>query len=116
MLEKKGGSRAYGASTSGKQTNQASVAEEAVEEPSNILSVNPSRGKGRTSDVWLLDSGCTYYMYLRKEWFSTYEPFEGGIVLMGNNVACKTIGLGSVHIKIFEGRVQTLKDMRHIPD
>ena len=40
ILKKKGGPGADGASTSGKQSNQAGVAEEAVEQPCDILSVN----------------------------------------------------------------------------
>jgi len=62
MLKKKGGSGADGASTVGKQTNQAGVAEKAVEESCNALSVNLGRGKGGFSDTWLLDSECTYHM------------------------------------------------------
>ncbi|PHT61695.1 hypothetical protein T459_34460 [Capsicum annuum] len=26
--------------------------------------------------------------------FSTYDPIEGGVVLVGNNVACKIVGTG----------------------
>jgi len=57
MLKKKGGLAANRASTSGKQTNQVGVAEKAVEESCDVLLVNPSRGNGRFSDDWLLDSG-----------------------------------------------------------
>ena len=71
MLKKKGGLGADGASTNEKQTNQADGAEEAVEEPCDVLLVNSGRGKGRFLDAWLLDSGCTYHMCPRKEWFST---------------------------------------------
>ena len=76
ILKKKGGPRIDGASTSGNQSNQAGVAKEAVEEPCNVLSVNPDRGKGRFSDFWLLDSACTNHMHPSKEWFSTSEPFK----------------------------------------
>ena len=55
-------------------------------------------------------------MYPRNEWFSTYEPFKEGIVLMGNDITCKTVGIGNIHIKIFDKWVRTLKDMRHVPD
>jgi len=55
-------------------------------------------------------------MCSRKEWFSTYEPFEGGTNLMGNDTTCKTIGTGSIFMKIFDERVRTLKDVRHVPD
>ena len=51
-----------------------------------------------------------------KEWFNTYEPFEGGTVLIGNDVACKTVGIDNIHKKIFDGRVQTLKDVRYVPN
>jgi len=39
--------------------NQASIAQEAVKELCDVPSVNSGRGKGRFSDAWLLDSGCT---------------------------------------------------------
>jgi len=35
---------------------------------------------------------------------------------MGNDVACKTVGIGSVHMKIFDRHVRTLRDVRHVPD
>jgi len=49
MLNKKGIPGADGASTSWKHSDQAGVAEEAAEEPCDVLSVNPGRGKGRFS-------------------------------------------------------------------
>ena len=67
MLKKKGGLEADGASTNRKQSNQAGITMEAVKEPCNILLVNSGRNKGRFSDAWLLDSGCTYYMCSKKE-------------------------------------------------
>ena len=47
---------------------------------------------------------------------STREPFEGGTVLMGNDDAFKIVGISLIRMKIFDGRVQTLKDVRHVPD
>ena len=47
MVKKKGGLGIAGASTSGKQMNQAGVAGETAEEPCNVLSVN--LGKERFS-------------------------------------------------------------------
>ena len=78
--------------------------------------MNPSRGKEKFSDALLLGSGCMCHMCLRKEWFNTYEDFERGTVLIGNNAACKTVGIGSIHMKMFDGQVRTLKDVRHVSD
>ena len=77
-------------------------------------SVSESKQRQRFSDAWLLDSECTYHMCSKNEWFSTYEPFERGKVLMGNNIACKTIGIGSIRMKMFDGQVWTLKNVKHV--
>jgi len=34
---------------------------------------------------WILDSGCSFHMYLVREHFDTYQPCEKGIVNMANN-------------------------------
>ena len=49
------------------------------------------------------------------DWFSIYKPVHKGVVLMGNNASCKVAGIGTVHIKMFDGVVRTLCDVRHVP-
>ena len=39
-----------------------------------------------------------------------------GAVLMGNNTSCKVVGIGIVHIKMFDRVVRTLGDIRHVLD
>ncbi|KAJ4976637.1 hypothetical protein NE237_001743 [Protea cynaroides] len=51
-----------------------------------------------------------------RDWFTTYKAIEGASVLMGNNVVCKIVGIGTVRIKCHDGIVRTLTDVRHIPD
>ena len=51
-----------------------------------------------------------------REWFSTYEPMHRGAVLMGNNASCKVSSIGTVHIKMFDGVVCTLGEVRHVHD
>ena len=38
-----------------------------------------------------------------------------GAVLMGNNASCKVAGIRIVRIKMFDGVVRTLGDVRHVP-
>ena len=68
MQKRKGGKDSDRTSTSEK-SDQAGVAEEADEDSCDILTAES--GKGKYSDVWLLDSGCTYHMCPKREWFST---------------------------------------------
>ena len=35
---------------------------------------------------------------------------------MGNNVVCKIVGISAVRIRMHDGTIKTLKNVRHIPD
>ncbi|KAF3651285.1 hypothetical protein FXO38_16692 [Capsicum annuum] len=50
-----------------------------------------------------------------KDLFSTYDPAKGGVVLVGNNVARKIVGTGTVRIKMYDGIVRTLRNIRCVP-
>ncbi|KAK3040107.1 hypothetical protein RJ639_027833 [Escallonia herrerae] len=43
-------------------------------------------------------------------------PFDGGKVLMENNVACKVVGICSIQIMMHDGIVKTLIYVRHVPE
>ena len=58
MLKRKGDKDSEGASTSGK-SDQTGVDEEADEDSCAVSTAK--LGKGKYSDAWLLDSGCTYH-------------------------------------------------------
>jgi len=64
MLKRKSDKDSDRVSTSGK-TNQAGVVEEADEDSCDVLTAES--GKGKYSDAWLLDSGCTYHMCPKRE-------------------------------------------------
>ena len=40
---------------------------------------------------------------------------NGGNVTMGNNTICKVVGIGSIKVKMFDGMVRTLTDVRYVP-
>jgi hypothetical protein len=45
------------------------------------------------SNEWVLDSGCTYHMSSTREWFFDFKELNGGVVYMGNDNPCKTVGM-----------------------
>ena len=51
-----------------------------------------------------------------RDWFTTYEPTNGGLVLMGNDAQCKVVGKGTITFKIHDGVTRTLTGVRHVPD
>ncbi|KAK2987349.1 hypothetical protein RJ640_023650 [Escallonia rubra] len=78
----------------------------------DVLSVTISSSDGG----WILDTGFSYHMCPNRDWFATYRSFDGGKVFMGNDVACKMVGIGSIQIMMHDGIVRTLTDVRHVPD
>ncbi|KAH9800564.1 hypothetical protein KPL71_000708 [Citrus sinensis] len=67
-----------------------------------------SEGRKQLSDVWLIDSGATWHMTSRREWFHTYEHISGGSVYMGNDHALEIAGIGTIKIKMFDGTIRTI--------
>lgn len=65
--------------------------------------------------VWILDSGCLFHMTPNKAWFDTYEKVATRSVLTGNDAPCKVVGMGFISIKMHDGVVRTLTDVRHVP-
>jgi hypothetical protein len=65
-------------------------------------------------DSWILDSTCSFHVMPNKDWFDTYMSVYFGIVTMGNGTYCKITGIGNIRIKMFDGVVRTLCDVRHV--
>ncbi|KAG8481222.1 hypothetical protein CXB51_025972 [Gossypium anomalum] len=77
-----------------------------------VASVNNSK----VSEEWILNSGYTFHMSLNRDWFTTYETVSEGVVLMRNNASCKITGVGTITVKMFDGVVRTLSEVRHVPE
>jgi hypothetical protein len=54
-------------------------------------------------------------MCLHRNWFSTYQSIDDGVVFIGNDISCKIVGIGSIRVKMYGGTVRTLTDVRHVP-
>ena len=67
-------------------------------------------------DSWILDSTCSYHMTPNKDYFDTYRLVNFGSILMGNDASCKVVGIGNIIVKMFDGVIRTLCDVRHVLD
>ncbi|KAK9181573.1 hypothetical protein WN944_024711 [Citrus x changshan-huyou] len=73
-----------------------------------------SEGRKRLSNVWLIDSGAIWRMTSRRELFHTYEPILGGSIYIGNDHALEIAGIGTIKIKMFDGTIRTIGEVRHV--
>lgn len=78
----------------------------------DLLSVSSCK----TSDSWILDTGCSFHMTWNKDWFDSYKSGDFGFVYMGNDKACAITGKGQIKIRMYNGVVRTLCDVRHVPE
>lgn len=64
---------------------------------------------------WVLDSTCTFYICFNRESFVSFSPSVSRVVPMGNNSYYKVEWIGNVSIKMFDGKVHTLSNVRYVP-
>ncbi|KAG8474173.1 hypothetical protein CXB51_033532 [Gossypium anomalum] len=81
----------------------------------DFLLVSTNNNSKLTSE-WILDSRCSFHMCPNREWFSTDSSVEGGVVRMGNDSSSKVIGISTVKIKMHDGTIRILSDVRYVPD
>ncbi|KAG8492194.1 hypothetical protein CXB51_009888 [Gossypium anomalum] len=84
-----------------------------VEDYSDVELLVTSVNDSKVSEEWILDSGCIFHMSPNRDWFTTYKTVSEGVVLMGNNASCKIAGVRTIKVKMFDGVVKTLSDVRH---
>lgn len=67
-------------------------------------------------DKWILDSRCTFHMSNFIGYFTEYQKFNEGRLMMGNNTMCRVISLGNVKLRLHDESVLEVKQVRHVPD
>ena len=55
-------------------------------------------------------------MKSNKDWFDTYKLVNSCFVLMGNDALYRVFGMGNIIVKMFDGVIRTLCDVRHVLD
>ncbi|KAE8734764.1 hypothetical protein F3Y22_tig00000715pilonHSYRG00142 [Hibiscus syriacus] len=68
-------------------------------------------GRKRYADIWLIDSGATYHMTSRREWFHHYETISGGSVYSCNDHALEIIGVGTIKLKMYDETIKVVRDV-----
>ena len=68
------------------------------------------------TDSWIMDSACSYHMTPNRDWYDTYRLVNSDYVLMGNDPSCKVVGIGNIRVKIFDGVIRMLCDIRPVPE
>jgi len=65
---------------------------------------------------WFIDSGVSFHVTSRKNFFSSYTPGDFGMLEMNKNDTPKVIGIGIVCLKTSNKTKLILKNVRHAPN
>ncbi|KAL5841892.1 hypothetical protein ACOSQ3_012495 [Xanthoceras sorbifolium] len=57
-------------------------------------------GKKRFADIWIMDSGASFHMTSRREYC--------------NDHALKIVGIGTIKLRMYDGTVHTIQEVRHV--
>ena len=63
----------------------------------------------------MIDTGATYHVCPKRDWFSSFEKLDGCSVIMSDDRPCHKEEIGTVLVKMFDGMVRELKDVRYVP-
>ena len=80
-----------------------------------MMMLSVSSSLDHLTDSWIMDSPCSYHMTPNKDCFDTYRLVNSGYVLMGNDASYRVFEIGNIRVKIFDGVIRALCDVRHIP-
>ena len=69
----------------------------------------------QVSDARILDSGCSFFICSERKYFDTYRACDDSIVLMCNSSTSRVVRISTVKMKMFDGVVRTLANVRHAP-
>ena len=65
---------------------------------------------------WVVDSGASFHVTSRRDFFTSYTAGDFGIVKMGNDGLSKVVGTGTICLETNTGSKLILKEVRHVPD
>ena len=65
---------------------------------------------------WVVDSGASFHVTSRREFFTSYNLGDFGVVKMGNDGLSKVVGIGTICLETNTGSKLILKEVRHVPD
>ena len=94
-----------------KQKNEVSIAAENSNCVAEVLTVSSNV----ISNEWVMDSGCSFHTSPNKNQFENFSDNITGTVFMGNNNTCQVKGIGNINLKLHDGKIRCLSDVRYVP-
>ncbi|GKB37363.1 zinc finger, CCHC-type containing protein [Tanacetum coccineum] len=63
---------------------------------------------------WIMDSGGSYHMTYKRDYWFNFEEYDGGNVLLGDGTECRVRGTGKVRVQRRDGSSFMLDNVRYV--
>ena len=73
-----------------------------------------SDGSTEYDTIWILNSACSHHYTSHREWFATYQKVDGGSVSLGDDHPCKIARVGSIRMRMYDGIIRIISNVRHV--
>lgn len=75
-----------------------------------------SDGQKSNIEIWTLDLTCSHHYAPNQPWFAIYTKIDNRGVTLGDEHLYKVDGIMTIRVKIFDGIVWTLTNVKHAPE
>ncbi|GKD76506.1 zinc finger, CCHC-type containing protein [Tanacetum coccineum] len=63
---------------------------------------------------WIMDSGGSYHMTYKRDYWFNFEEYDGGNVLLGDDRECRVLRTGKVQVQMRDGSSFVLDNVRYV--
>jgi hypothetical protein len=63
----------------------------------------------------VLDSGSTFRVCPRRDWFDSFREMSGGTVTLADGSTLSVAGVGTVRFRMWDGVIRTVTGVRYVP-
>jgi hypothetical protein len=73
-----------------------------------------SKGTNSLENSRVLNFECCFHVCWNIDWFNTCKTCDEGFVTLASNVECKIVGIDKIKVKMLDGTMKVLGNVRHV--
>jgi hypothetical protein len=73
-------------------------------------------GSGGVGSSWVLDSGSTFHICPRRDWFDSFQEVSDETMTLADGSTLSVVGVGAVRFRMWDGMIRTVTDVQYVPD
>ena len=98
------------------ERGESSHARDDAQDLAGLIAHEVNVGQGDDQDDWIMDTGCSFHMTPKLEYFIEIKEASGGRVRMANGHIVEVKGIGSIRFQNPDGTTFVLHEVRYMPD